>query len=126
MKADLFEATCRESLTVEVIKREFPHFLAYVCRRAILADRPFVLDDAAILYYKPLKKYVQGLQEQIQHCNERVYAELADVSETCDTASGDSDQQSALARKHRVRIIRKHVIDVSKNKCLQKNIDYTY
>lgn len=117
----VFEATCRESLAVDIVKREFPYFLAYMCRKAILADRPFVLDDSAIRYYKPLHKYVPALQEQIQYCNERVYAELAVVSKDCDMLSGNSpaansDRQPASAHKHRERIIRRDVISVSQDK----------
>ena len=112
VNAGLFEVIYRESLNVESVKREFPHFLAYICREAILADKPFVLDDAAIRYYKPLHKYVHALQQQIQYCNKRVYAELDDVSKACDMTSIVSDLQSASIRKHRVRIIRKHVIGV--------------
>ncbi len=111
----LFKATCRESLTVEIVKCEFAHFLAYVCREAILTDKPLIMNDAAIRYYKPLHKYVHEPQEQIQYCNQRIYCELAEASKVCDTISGnypaaDSDLQSASACKHRERIIRKRVI----------------
>lgn len=72
----LVSATYRDELSVETISREFPHFLAYVCKKAILENKPLQLTAPIIQQYGFLGKYVAVLREQIQLYNERIYAEL--------------------------------------------------
>lgn len=60
----LFTATYREELAVEVIKQEFPHFLAYLCKKAISNNRIFQLTPATIKYYGISNKYVDSLKNK--------------------------------------------------------------
>lgn len=66
----------RTELTVEVMEREFPHFLAYLCRQAVLDKRPFLLDRPTIRLFGLTREDVKWLQEPIARCNERIIEEL--------------------------------------------------
>lgn len=46
-----FCATSRKELTVEIFVTEYPHLLAYLCRRAVLENAPFELTRETIKHY---------------------------------------------------------------------------
>lgn len=73
---DNFEVTNNGELTPADFEKEWPHLLAYLCRKQILANAPFKLDRETIKHYKFSYGDVKLLREPAARINERIIVEL--------------------------------------------------
>ena len=73
---DKFEVTNKRELTPAEFESEWRRMFAYLCRDAILSNRPFRLDDETIRRYGFTPQDVALLQESVALFNARVIAEL--------------------------------------------------
>lgn len=67
---------------IEEIIAEFPHFMLYLCRKAILANKPLKIDAETIEYYSLSNKDAAVVQKLVARCNETIIAELRARYET--------------------------------------------
>ena len=78
---DRFCATSRKELTVEIFVTEYPHLLAYLCRRAVLENAPFELTRETIKHYGFSREDVKLLRDCIASNNRRIIDELREEYE---------------------------------------------
>lgn len=71
-----FEICDTNELSVAVLEKEWPHVLAYLCREAILSNKPMRLNRENIKQYKFTYGDVKLLRDAVARCNERIVAEL--------------------------------------------------
>lgn len=71
-----YEINDTSELSVEVFEKEWPHLLAFICRKSILENAPFKLDRETIKRYKFSYGDVTLLREAAIRCNGRLIAEL--------------------------------------------------
>lgn len=76
-----FCATSRKELTVEIFVTEYPHLLAYLCRRAVLENAPFELTRETIKHYGFSREDVKLLRDCIASNNRRIIDELREEYE---------------------------------------------
>jgi len=74
-----FCATSRKELTVEIFVTEYPHLLAYLCRRAVLENAPFELTRETIKHYGFSREDVKLLRDCIASNNRRIIDECARI-----------------------------------------------
>lgn len=73
---DKFEVAGKRDLTVAEFESEWRHLFAYLCRDAILANKPFRLDDETIRQYGFTPQDVALLQEPLARFNAKIIDEL--------------------------------------------------
>lgn len=71
-----FEIADMNELSVAVFEKEWLHLLAYLCREAILSNRPFRLDDETPLQYGFTRQDISLLQEPVARFNAKIINEL--------------------------------------------------
>lgn len=71
-----FEICDTNELSVAVLEKEWPHVLAYLCREAILSNKPFRLDDETPLQYGFTRQDISLLQEPVARFNAKIIDEL--------------------------------------------------
>ncbi len=69
-------AEYRDELTLEVIDREIPHLMAYICREAFLAGEPFEITSQNYKELGILRKYRDWMQSMVARCNERIIEDM--------------------------------------------------
>lgn len=67
---------------VEEIIGEFPHFMQYLCRKAILENEPFAVNADTIEHYGLSDDDADAVRRLVNKCNESIIAELRAHYET--------------------------------------------
>ena len=76
-RIDVFSFDYKEELTLNAISEEFPHFVAYLCREALLNNMPFLLTDESVKKQYGLKRPdIEKLRNVVDYYNLNVVDEL--------------------------------------------------